>query len=260
MYSSRSVTRSTYRALDEVDRMVTKQDQQVAYQMPYEDGTLGLYNVIVPRGGDYAEKISRSERRKIEELRDSVERYLGRLSPDSFIAGGALTSLISGEPVNDIDVFGVAGKRLMGVLESQGFKPYFENTFIANYNIPDLAFTSKLQIIKNPVDEKHYFEQLDNMANGIIIGSRNASHVLDSLIYDSTSITLARKKIIRIKQPMYYPRQNLARALKYIARGWKIEVDSLAQLAIVAGEDIDRTLWGAAPSLETFSLVSVHGN
>jgi hypothetical protein len=222
---------------------------------PYEDGTLGLYNVIVPRGGDYNDKIARNERLKLEKLRDSVERVIGPLSPDSFIAGGALTALISGEPVNDIDVFGTASNRLQSILSAIGYTPTFENTFIANYNIPELEFCTKLQIIKTPISLEDYFKQLDNTANGITIGSRAASHVLDSLIYDSSAITLARKKIIRINN-YAYPAQNLSRMLKYIARGWKIEVDSLKNVAIQSGKYLN----GKPATLETFSLVGVKGD
>jgi hypothetical protein len=223
-------------------------------QAPYEDGTFGLYNIIVPRGRDYDDKINRGERLRLEKLRDSVECIIGSLSPDSYIAGGALTSLISGEPLNDIDVFGTAGDRLQSILKSKGYTPVFENGFIANYEIPELKFCTKLQIIKSPITLEDYFKQLDNTANGITIGSRDDAHVFDSLIYDPAAIPLARKRIIRLCN-YSYPAQNLSRMLKYIARGWKVEVDSLKNVAIESG----KYLSDKPATLETFSLVGVKG-
>jgi hypothetical protein len=228
-------------------------------EAPYEDGTLGLYNVIVPRSRDYTDVLANNERRKIEQLRDSVEGVLGRLSPDSYIAGGALTSLISGEKVNDIDVFGTESQRLIDRLTNQGFEPTLENNFIVNFNIPTLAFTRKLQIIKNSIDIGHYLRQLDNIANGILIGSRETAFGVDSLVYEQSAVTLARKKIIRLRNPLMYPKQNLSRALKYISRGWKIEVDSLANLAVAAGRSLEKELAWKDPTLELFSMVNEHG-
>jgi hypothetical protein len=231
-------------------------------EAPYEDGTLGLYNVIVPRREEpYTDKLSRVDRQKLAKLRDSVEAILGPLGPYSYIAGGALTSLINNTPINDIDVFGVASDKLQAILNKQGIKPTFQNSFVANYNIPNLEGTSKLQIIKKKISMFEYFNQLDNVANGILISTDEGN---GGIAYLVDAIGLARRKLIRICN-FAYPRQNLSRVLKYIARGWKIEVDSLAQLAIHAGRNIDATLNGQGvhsfgeplpATLDLFSLVS----
>lgn len=137
--------------------------------------------------------------------------------PRFWIAGGALTAAISGECINDFDVFSPFPETLSSFLGI----PSFTNGNIANHYIEGL----KVQVVLN-----HAADLPDNTIDMFDYTIVMAAYNGDKLTYDERFFEdIAQRRLVANK--FGWPLSSLERLAKYSKRGYKPCPFGLLELA-----------------------------
>lgn len=150
----------------------------------------------------------------INEINDLLEQNEGQVNADKpikfWIAGGAITAVITGAKINDYDVFSPTPELLKEKLQKAiGFNT-FEHAFFTNFWVDN----KKVQVITrySPESPEALFKTFDFTINcGAYDGVTFAHH--DRLWQD-----IATKRLV--VNELHFPLKTMERLTKYAARGF----------------------------------------
>jgi hypothetical protein len=152
----------------------------------------------------------------IDEINDALDQKEGMVNESDpikyWIAGGAITSAITGEKINDYDLFSPTPEKLRDRLkESIGYTT-FEHDFFTNFRIAN----QKVQVITrySPESQEAIFNTFDFTINcGAYDGLTFAHH--DRFWQD-----IATKRLV--VNELFFPLKTMERVAKYSRRGYKV--------------------------------------
>lgn len=137
--------------------------------------------------------------------------------PRFWIAGGALTAAVSGEKINDFDVFSPFPETLSSFLGT----PSFTNGNIANHYVDGL----KVQVVLNHPAELPG-QTIDMFDYTIVMAAYDGKHLVhDDRFFED----IAQKRLVANK--FGWPLSSLERLAKYSKRGYKPCPFGLLELA-----------------------------
>jgi len=148
---------------------------------------------------------------KLDRAIDAIKKCSDTL-PEFWIAGGAVLSAITGDEINDYDVFSTSPQLLIEKLKafSQAQVTY-ENPFFVNF----LLYGMKIQVITRymPIDPSELFDTFDfTVVCGAFDGQTFYCH--ERFWQD-----IATKRLVINAAP--YPLKTMERLTKYAGRGYK---------------------------------------
>lgn len=130
--------------------------------------------------------------------------------PYYWVAGGAILSALTNEPINDYDIFSNDSAKVIQYFDSKQYKKTFENDRIVNYIIDN----KKVQIITayQFLDMKSC---IDNFDFTIICAAYDGKKLE---IHNNFYLDVAQKRLVINK--LNFPLSSMQRAFKYTRRGY----------------------------------------
>lgn len=161
----------------------------------------------------------------IAEINDAIDQNEGQENASNpikfWIAGGAITSAVAGEKINDYDIFTPQPALLRERLKKGIGYASFEHDFFANFYLNN----NKIQVISRyaPENVQAIFNTFDFTINcGAYDGDVFACH--DRFWQDN-----ATKRLV--VNELFFPLKTLERVAKYSRRGYKACPQGLLRLA-----------------------------
>jgi len=152
----------------------------------------------------------------IDEINDALDQKEGMVNESDpikyWIAGGAITSAITGEKINDFDLFSPTPEKLRDRLKKSIGYTTFEHDFFTNFRIAN----QKVQVITrySPESQEAIFNTFDFTINcGAYDGLTFAYH--DRFWQD-----IATKRLV--VNELFFPLKTMERVAKYSRRGYKV--------------------------------------
>ena len=187
-------------------------------------------------------------RRLPKDIRELLSKYHGKL----FVGGGFIRAVIAGEDVNDIDLFGDSEITLKKAADELKASRQAAGTITKNYVTKNAitvlsANKSVIQFITRWVfdDMKSCVDSFDfTICQAVIVRTGGDEHDRwASVIGDSYYSDLAAKRLVYT-----HPKRDeeaggsMLRVIKYVKRGYVIQVDSLAGVVsrLMASVKFDR--------------------
>lgn len=158
------------------------------------------------------------------------------------MAGGAFSSILSDRPIKDIDIFTNMPDKLIDYLDNIGLKVNKEDDYTKDYIFPvnerGTINDYIIQIIKKYIVHSPE-ECTKNFDFTIVKGFYDGK----DLYFDGNFFKHNERKILSFgdgDQPIFNPTSTLKRVIKYVERGYKIELYDLNRLARAINDlDID---------------------
>lgn len=137
-----------------------------------------------------------------------------------WIGGGALTSMIAGDKINDWDIFTSDWQSVFNDLQSNA-ELTFENSHVANFSHKD--FSQTIQLIKRDHESPQFTAQQIDLS--ICAGAFDGNN----LVVHDTMIDDIDNNKIRLNQ-VKWPLSTLNRVMKYSQRGYTADIGVLVTL------------------------------
>lgn len=161
----------------------------------------------------------------IDEINDLLDQKEGQANAEKpikfWVAGGAITSAITGEKINDYDLFSPTPRKLRDALKKAIGYASFEHEFFTNFWVNN----TKIQVITRyePESPQAIFNTFDfTIVCGAYDGKTFYAH--DRFWQD-----IATKRLVI--PGLYFPLKTLERVAKYSRRGYTVCPVGLMELA-----------------------------
>jgi len=156
-----------------------------------------------------------------------------------FIAGGALTSVFSGKPINDLDAFFYEEAdfdTMVKDIENKGFTPAFKTNNALSYNLLPHGETNsiRVQLIRKYFGTPN--EIISKFDYTVCMAAYEPNHGVNwewgTMTVDDRFLYHLSEKLLVFNHKTEYPIASLWRAKKYLKREFKLPAIECIKLAL----------------------------